>query len=176
MFDNLEEAGWRVFWSELAKGKVMNFGDIANSATFVKVVIGGLVGIVVGGTLGERLAGQTKIAQASGAGPITKHPGPGAKAWIVLATGIVFALIVFIAPKLGWGPGDYSMIAVPVIAICTTLAWRAVRRKTAPSVAPAASVAVETVSSRRCPYCAEAVKLEAIICKHCGKDIPATAL
>lgn len=39
--------------------------------------------------------------------------------------------------------------------------------------------AVSGVSSgdkqRKCPSCAEWVKAEAKVCKHCGKDIPATA-
>jgi hypothetical protein len=26
--------------------------------------------------------------------------------------------------------------------------------------------------ARKCPFCAEMVKAEAIVCKHCGKDIP----
>lgn len=26
---------------------------------------------------------------------------------------------------------------------------------------------------RNCPFCAESIKIEAIVCKHCGKDVPA---
>lgn len=29
-------------------------------------------------------------------------------------------------------------------------------------------------SGRKCPFCAEYVKNEATVCKHCGKDLPAT--
>lgn len=34
--------------------------------------------------------------------------------------------------------------------------------------------ALEQGGVRRCPYCAEQVKAEAIVCKHCGRDLPGT--
>ena len=30
---------------------------------------------------------------------------------------------------------------------------------------------LKTGESKRCPYCAELVKAQALICKHCGKDV-----
>ena len=56
------------------------------------------------------------------------------------------------------------------------LAWAASlphRSKTAASTIgpPGESIAVPALV--RCPFCAEDIKPEAVVCKHCGRDLPA---
>ena len=33
-------------------------------------------------------------------------------------------------------------------------------------------VAMSDSDERKCPFCAEIIKAEAIVCKHCGRDVP----
>ncbi|ROZ64572.1 hypothetical protein [Ramlibacter sp. WS9] len=101
MLDNVEELGWRIFWSEVQGGRAGELGNVASSATFLKCFVGGIVGAALGGFVGERMGG------------------------------------VPTDPKTGLPP-----------------------------------LKVET---KKCPFCAEEIMKEAVVCKHCNRDVPTQA-
>lgn len=35
-----------------------------------------------------------------------------------------------------------------------------------------APAAIEATTERKCPYCAEDIRAAAVVCKHCGRDLP----
>ena len=39
------------------------------------------------------------------------------------------------------------------------------------ALGPDYKAAAETTDTRKCPYCAELIKQEARVCKHCGRDV-----
>ena len=46
--DRVEEIGWRIFWEGIGNGRVMDFGVVVQSTTFVKC----LAGLLIGGAAG----------------------------------------------------------------------------------------------------------------------------
>ena len=62
----------------------------------------------------------------------------------------------------------FAAVAI-VGALFTSLGWN---RSTAPAPAYAA-IGQTPTEHRKCPFCAEQIKLEAIVCRFCQRDVPA---
>lgn len=58
-----------------------------------------------------------------------------------------------------------SMLTSPIVGIIVAMIVR-------PTQKVKESWAIESGENRKCPFCAELVKSEAIVCKHCGRDLP----
>ena len=54
LLDQVEVLGWRIFWSQLGEGNLMNVDTVFNSGTFWKCVAGYLVGGGAGWIFGSR--------------------------------------------------------------------------------------------------------------------------
>jgi hypothetical protein len=59
-----------------------------------------------------------------------------------------------------------------IFALTWLLLWRPLMRVSKPGQG-AVIIPQPLTNQRVCPFCAEDIKSEAIVCKHCGRDIPA---
>lgn len=82
--------------------------------------------------------------------------------WIVMG-GIVVAMIAASKGRSGGAWFLYGAAVWPIALVHILLTPR-------PTVIEDSRV-MEAGDHRRCPYCAELIRREAIVCKHCGRDV-----
>ena len=92
---------------------------------------------------------------------------------VFILSWLIFSFVVMaIAEARGrsvWSFFWLSLLASPLIALIVLVV-------TPPTREQAERLAMRGGDSKRCPHCAELVKREALVCKHCHVAIPATAV
>lgn len=104
----------------------------------------------------------------------------------VFLTFVIAAALYF----LPWGlalmrkaPNSGSVLAINLFLGWTLIGWVVALAMAMRDPAPASAIAFQPINQpglalpspsnvRACPFCAEEIKTEAIVCKHCGRDVP----
>lgn len=94
---------------------------------------------------------------------------------VLLAVG---ALLYFLPAVIArQKPNASSVFVINLFLGWTLIGWvvalaMAVSNPSQPPVVRQTAPQVPTPTGRTCPFCAEDIKPEAIVCKHCGRDLP----
>jgi hypothetical protein len=83
--------------------------------------------------------------------------------WLFLS--VMGGVIASQKGRSGFGFFFLSILFSPLIGIIAALVAR-------PNIGKIENEMIEGGRSKKCPYCAEIVRHEAIVCKHCGRDLP----